>query len=43
MELTSGGVYTFIKNKKDLKTQFRIQFSMSAVGPYISYTGVKGQ
>ena len=40
---SSGKAFNFINKKKDPKSKFRITYMKSAAGPYISYTGVKGQ
>ena len=40
---SSGKAFNFINKKKDPKSKFRISYMKSIAGPYISYTGVKGQ
>ena len=40
---TNGGGMVFRKNRKDPKTEFTIIYTRTMSGPYISYTGVKGQ
>ena len=43
LKWASGGGMVFRKDRKDLKTEFRITYARSMSGPYISYEGVKGQ
>ena len=43
LKYTNGGGVVFRKNRKDPKTEFTIIYTRSMSGPYISYTGVKGQ
>ena len=43
LKYTSGGGMVFRKKRKDPKTEFTIIYTRSFSGPYISYTGVKGQ
>ena len=39
-----SGVYAkFMKDKKNPRTEFVIQYAKSMAGPYISYTGVYGE
>ena len=39
-----SGVYAkFMKDKKNIRTEFVIQYAKSMAGPYISYTGVYGE
>ena len=40
---TNGGGMVFRKNRKDPKTEFTIMYARTFSGPYISYTGVKGE
>ena len=43
LKYTNGGGMVFRKNRKDPKTEFTIIYTRTFSGPYISYTGVKGQ
>ena len=43
LKYTNGGGMVFRKNRKDPKTEFTIIYTRTMSGPYISYTGVKGQ
>ena len=39
-----NGVYAkFMKDKKNIRTEFVIQYAKTMAGPYISYTGVYGE
>ena len=39
-----SGVYAkFMKDKKNIRTEFVIQYAKTMAGPYISYTGVYGE
>ena len=40
---SNGGTAIFRKKRKDKKTEFMITYARAFSGPYISYTGVKGQ
>ena len=42
-KLASGGYAKFMKDKKNIRTEFVIQYAKSMAGPYISYTGVFGE
>ena len=43
-EKYSSGVYAkFMKDKKNIRTEFVIQWAKSMAGPYVSYTGVYGE
>ena len=42
-KLASGGYAKFMKDKKNIRTEFVIQYAKSMAGPYISYTGVYGE
>ena len=42
-KLASGGYAKFMKDKKNIRTEFVIQYARSMAGPYISYTGVYGE
>ena len=43
LKYTNGGGMVFRKNRKDPKTEFTIMYARTFSGPYISYTGVKGE
>ena len=42
-KLSSGGYAKFMKDKKNIRTEFVIQYATTMAGPYISYTGVYGE
>ena len=42
-KMGSGGYAKFMKDKKNIRTEFVIQYAKSMAGPYISYTGVYGE
>ena len=42
-KLASGGYAKFMKDKKNIRTEFVIQYATTMAGPYISYTGVYGE
>ena len=42
-KMGSGGYAKFMKDKKNPRTEFVIQYAKSMAGPYISYTGVYGE
>ena len=42
-KLASGGWAKFMKDKKNIRTEFVIQYAKTMAGPYISYTGVYGE
>ena len=42
-KLPNGGYAKFMKDKKNIRTEFVIQYAKSMAGPYISYTGVYGE
>ena len=42
-KMGSGGYAKFMKDKKNPRTEFVIQYAKSMAGPYISYTGVFGE
>ena len=42
-KMGSGGYAKFMKDKKNIRTEFVIQYANSMAGPYVSYTGVYGE
>ena len=42
-KMGSGGYAKFMKDKKNPRTEFVIQYATTMAGPYISYTGVYGE
>ena len=42
-KMGSGGYAKFMKDKKNPRTEFVIQYAKTIAGPYISYTGVFGE
>ena len=42
-KLPNGGYAKFMKDKKNIRTEFVIQYANTMAGPYISYTGVFGE
>ena len=42
-KMGSGGYAKFMKDKKNPRTEFVIQYANTMAGPYISYTGVFGE
>ena len=42
-KLANGGYAKFMKDKKNIRTEFVIQYAKTMAGPYISYTGVYGE
>ena len=42
-KMGSGGYAKFMKDKKNIRTEFVIQYAKSMAGPYISYDGVYGE
>ena len=42
-KLGSGGYAKFMKDKKNPRTEFVIQWANTIAGPYVSYTGVFGE
>ena len=42
-KMGSGGYAKFMKDKKNPRTEFVIQWANTIAGPYVSYTGVYGE
>ena len=42
-KMGSGGYAKFMKDKKNIRTEFVIQYAKTIAGPYISYDGVFGE
>lgn len=42
-KMGSGVFATFIKDKKNPRTEFTISYAKTIAGPYVSYTGVYGE
>ena len=42
-KFTSGPMVTFIKDKKNPRTEFTISYAKTIAGPYISYDGLEGE
>ena len=42
-KMGSGGYAKFMKDKKNPRTEFVIQYATTIAGPYVSYTGVFGE